>query len=187
MLMTVICPNGVRSGMPINISHPQTKQHFQVVVPAGVEPGMQFQVQIPDAVPAPQPQMQQVVGVLVGGPPGYGAPPGYAPSAPIRADSSYGQQYAPPQQQVPDIRSNKAVWFDHYDRDRSGGIDRRELVSALIETFDVREPHRQADIGSAVEACWGMFDFDYNGVVSRQEFLRTEGLADVIIANIRYP
>jgi hypothetical protein len=202
MLLNVICPNGVREGQPITITHPVSKQQLQVMVPAGIVPGMQFQVQLPDTASPPI-----AVGVPAGpyggaprgyappsygqpqGQPGYGgapvyggAPPSYSypPSAPQAHGGGYGQ---PP----PDIRSNKHAWFDYFDRDRSGGIDRRELVAAIIETFGVQDPSKRADIASAVEACWGMMDFDANGTVSREEFLRPDGLADTIIANVHYP
>jgi hypothetical protein len=185
-IVTVLCPSGVGPGQPISITHPQTGQRLEVLVPPGVTPGTQFQVQLPPAtLPTSQPIV--AIGVPVGpmgyaptaAPTGYaptGAPPGYQPSAP--ALSAY---------QGPDIRSSKEQWFQFHDRDASGGLDRREIENALIATFGVREPSRQAEIRGAVEACWGMFDYDYNGVVSRAEFLRSDGLADTIIANIRYP
>mgnify|MGYP003684049153 CR=1 FL=1 len=118
-------------------------------------------------------------------PPGYGAPPPYAGSGGAQghcAPPAHGGYGAPP-----DIRTNKAMWFAHFDRDHSGGLDQRELIAALIATFDVQDPARQADLAKAVGACWSMFDYDINGIVDRQEFLRPDGLADMIIANVRYP
>lgn len=39
--ITVICPNGVREGQPISITHPHTQQMLQVLVPRGVVAGQQ--------------------------------------------------------------------------------------------------------------------------------------------------
>lgn len=167
-IVTVLCPSGVSPGQPISITHPQTGQRLEVIVPPNVMPGSQFQVQLP---PAP-PVVAFAVPLSSGG-----APPGYQATAPAPTGAYTG----------PDIRVSKEQWFQYHDRDASGGLDRQEIANALIATFGVHDLRRQAEIRKAVEACWGMFDYDYNGVVNRQEFLRPEGLADTIIANISFP
>lgn len=199
----VVCPPGAAGGSVIQVAHPQTQQMYQVppchrepprgtiarrsrhltcalplaapqvTVPSGVTTGMTFDVHIPDAAAAaPPPPHPPVVGTPV-------PPPGYAPSAPpYHAPPGYGA--APP-----DIRASKEAWFAHYDKDRSGTLDRQEIANALIETFRAHDPSRQMTIRQAVDACWSMFDLDLNGTISSYEFSRADGLADTIIANVQ--
>ena len=48
MLVDVICPEGVAEGDLISIQHPETTQCYDVAIPAGVGPGVSFQVELPD-------------------------------------------------------------------------------------------------------------------------------------------
>jgi len=190
--VNVLCPPGVGEGMPIGITHPHTGQSLQVIVPPGVVAGMQFQVQLPPS--APQNHGPPVaIGVPVGAPGQGGGHGGYGGSPPPYAASvAPGSGYGAPAPggyggRPPDIRANKHAWFDFFDRDRSGSLDRREINEALVETFGAHaDPSRRSGIASAVDACWAIFDIDLNGSVSRAEFVRNDGLADTIVANLAF-
>mmetsp|Transcript_24099 Transcript_24099/g.65205 ORF Transcript_24099/g.65205 Transcript_24099/m.65205 type:complete len:201 (-) Transcript_24099:396-998(-) len=192
--LMVMCPPGVREGQTIAITHPQTKQVMHVIVPWGVVPGTQFQVQI--AAPLPIAQSTPVQSGALGslpiaqGVPAGVAPPPYSPAAPPVCGQSpqyAGDAHAQSGGLPPDIRVAKNEWFDFFDRDRSNGLDRRELTSALVVTFRAQaDGARQASIASAVDSVWAIFDLDRNGVVTRNEFSRPDGLADTIIANLHF-
>ena len=41
----------------------------------------------------------------------------------------------PQEAAVPDITSNSSAWFEHFDEDGSGSLEKGELTRALIKTF----------------------------------------------------
>ena len=43
----------------------------------------------------------------------------------------------PQEAAVPDITSNSSAWFEHFDEDGSGSLEKGELTRALIKTFHV--------------------------------------------------
>lgn len=61
--LEVIVPNGAFGGSVLQITDPQTRQAFQVTVPAGLQPGMKFEVQLqaPAGVMYQAPQQQPMV------------------------------------------------------------------------------------------------------------------------------
>lgn len=58
--LEVVVPNGAFGGSVLQITDPQTRQAFQVTVPAGLQPGMKFEVQLqnPAGVTYQAPQQQ---------------------------------------------------------------------------------------------------------------------------------
>lgn len=83
---------------------------------------------------------------------------------------------------IPDIRTHRTAWFDHWDADGNQELDREEVMRALLKTF------RGLDVGatrSIVMALWCDFDTDNGGTVDREEFMRPNiGLLDTILANL---
>jgi len=107
---------------------------------------------------------------------------------------------------VPDIRDKRA-WYDFWDKDGSGSLEKEEVVRALVKTLKlthdpVSTPHcraarhssplraRQARVQvmrSTIECTWGIFDPDGSGSIDRNEFLLPgDGLADMILATVQY-
>jgi len=86
---------------------------------------------------------------------------------------------------IPDIRKDRQGWFNYWDADGNGELDREEVMRALLKTF------RQADVGvtrSVVGALWTDFDTDNGGTIDRDEFMRANiGLLDTILANLALP
>jgi len=62
------------------------------------------------------------------------------------------------------------AWFDYFDSDRSGGLEKGELISALLQTFvgSQHVPHEQ--VTSIVHGIWETIDTDGSGSVDFEEF-----------------
>merc|ERR1712146_606364 len=87
---------------------------------------------------------------------------------------------------VPSIQTDRNGWYDYFDEDGSGTLEKEEVVRALIKTFnlgtDVRELTKMRD---TINVVWSLFDDDGSGEIDRDEFLRAgEGLADTIVATL---
>ena len=84
---------------------------------------------------------------------------------------------------APDMRRDKAAWFDFWDEDRSGELDKEEVVRALLKTFGLTSDQSQvASMRSTVHAIWPIFDADGSGSIDRAEFVQPDGLADTVLA-----
>jgi len=84
---------------------------------------------------------------------------------------------------MPDITNDKHGWFNYWDEDSTGSLDKTEVCRALIKTL--RQVDRQA-IVSIIDCIWPMFDTDGSGSVDYNEFIAPDGLADTIRAQIAY-
>eukprot|EP00920_Eleutheroschizon_duboscqi_P024018 GHVT01059691.1.p1 GENE.GHVT01059691.1~~GHVT01059691.1.p1 ORF type:complete len:326 (+),score=9.93 GHVT01059691.1:3418-4395(+) len=104
----------------------------------------------------------------------------------IRANAPPRTSHASP----PDMRLSPDQWFDFWDSDQSGNLDRAEVLRALIKTFNC-EGASDADLAriemlrTLIDALWSEFDPNGNGAIERREFCRNDGLAETITANIR--
>eukprot|EP01063_Lacrimia_lanifica_P028999 TRINITY_DN434_c1_g2_i3.p1 TRINITY_DN434_c1_g2~~TRINITY_DN434_c1_g2_i3.p1 ORF type:complete len:457 (+),score=76.96 TRINITY_DN434_c1_g2_i3:48-1373(+) len=87
-------------------------------------------------------------------------------------------------QTAPSIVENKEAWFDYWDEDRSGALDRGETARALVKTFEkgTISPQQIREIQSTLENVWAVFDVNRSNTITRAEFLMSDGLADSIIA-----
>lgn len=94
--------------------------------------------------------------------------------------SNYSARPRPP---PPDIRRYKEAWFDYWDEDRSGHLDKDEVSRALVKTFRLYHVDRSAVL-STLEVIWPIFDIDGSGQIDRQEFLAPDNLAETIIAQL---
>jgi len=88
---------------------------------------------------------------------------------------------------VPDIRDKRA-WYDFWDKDGSGSLEKEEVVRALVKTLKLtHDPARVQVMRSTIECTWGIFDPDGSGSIDRNEFLLPgDGLADMILATVQY-
>eukprot|EP01063_Lacrimia_lanifica_P011132 TRINITY_DN17912_c0_g1_i1.p1 TRINITY_DN17912_c0_g1~~TRINITY_DN17912_c0_g1_i1.p1 ORF type:complete len:293 (+),score=69.47 TRINITY_DN17912_c0_g1_i1:42-920(+) len=102
---------------------------------------------------------------------------------------SLGRTSPPAFKEVPDISDRKA-WFDFWDEDQDGSLDRGEVARGMVKTFDqnIITPNRTLSrekiqaFQMSLEAVWGTFDHNGSGKITRAEFLSPNGLADAIIA-----
>ena len=91
----------------------------------------------------------------------------------------------PAARRIPDIRTKRMEWFDHFDDSRSGTLAQEEVVRALIKTYGL-----SADLAGVrqmremVAAVWAVFSVDGRSV-TKEDFLRpAEGLCDSVIATL---
>lgn len=79
--------------------------------------------------------------------------------------------------------SNLREWFNYWDEDGSGELDREEVIRALIKTLGAGQHYeRQAMIREAVNGVWAIFDTDGSGEIDVEEFLQVDGLGQTLIA-----
>jgi Ca2+-binding EF-hand superfamily protein len=82
------------------------------------------------------------------------------------------------------LSGQRARWFQHWDTDGSGTLEREEVIRAFLRTFHWHDPERAAQLRMVVEALWLSFDPDGNGSITCEEFVRRDGLADTVEANL---
>tara|TARA_B110001452_G_scaffold172096_1_gene144145 strand:- start:3976 stop:5106 length:1131 start_codon:yes stop_codon:yes gene_type:complete len=87
----------------------------------------------------------------------------------------------------PDIR-NKDAWYEFWDEDHSGSLEKEEVVRALLKTLKMTsDPAAVQRMRGTIDAIWAIFDDDGSGSIEKNEFLRPgDGLADTIIATMQY-
>merc|ERR1711862_111403 len=86
---------------------------------------------------------------------------------------------------VPDLRTDRAAWYQYWDEDGNGSLQKEEVVRALIKTFGIgNNLARQQNMRGALDAVWCIFDEDGSGSIEQGEFLMQDGLADTILASL---
>lgn len=93
---------------------------------------------------------------------------------------------ASPRGIIPDMRSDKAAWYDFFDADRSGSLEQEEVVRALIKTLGLSQDQPKVrEMRETVQMIWPIFDHDGSGSIERGEYLKpNDGLADTILATL---
>eukprot|EP00586_Coscinodiscus_wailesii_P019115 CAMPEP_0172516324 /NCGR_PEP_ID=MMETSP1066-20121228/275364_1 /TAXON_ID=671091 /ORGANISM="Coscinodiscus wailesii, Strain CCMP2513" /LENGTH=345 /DNA_ID=CAMNT_0013297757 /DNA_START=237 /DNA_END=1270 /DNA_ORIENTATION=- len=81
--------------------------------------------------------------------------------------------------------SQLSAWFEYYDRDRSGSLDKEELISALIQTTGATHAHEAQSIRDTVYNTFAIFDGDRSGGISKREFCQRDGLGEILLATIK--
>jgi len=87
---------------------------------------------------------------------------------------------------IPDIMSDKNAWYQYWDEDNSGALDKEEVVRALLKTFRMTSDQQRVQMmRNTIDAVWPIFDDDGSGTIEREEFLKpNDGLADTIVATL---
>ena len=90
--------------------------------------------------------------------------------------------------QVPPLDSEPRKWFDYWDYNKSGTLERIELARALVKTYCVTawgDPliHRANDIAELALALWDMLGYEPKQPITFEEFMRPFGLADQVTHN----
>tara|TARA_X000000368_G_scaffold253430_1_gene200307 strand:- start:278 stop:1333 length:1056 start_codon:yes stop_codon:yes gene_type:complete len=87
----------------------------------------------------------------------------------------------------PNLEMQPKKWFEYWDEDHSGTLDSEELIRALVKTFNLNAELRSLRaMAESVRAVWGAFDQDDKGEISLDEFIAPEGLAQSIVATMRW-
>lgn len=61
-------------------------------------------------------------------------------------------------------------WFNEFDIDKSGTLEKTELINAMLETFKGSHGMSRDQINSTVEGVWDAIDRDGNGSIDIHEF-----------------
>jgi hypothetical protein len=89
----------------------------------------------------------------------------------------------------PEFQSNKFGWFTHWDVDGSGVLDREEVVRGLTKQFhsDLSRDvcSKKLRMRQVVEELWPKVDLDANGKITLHEFVKDDGLADLILRQFK--
>eukprot|EP00638_Chattonella_subsalsa_P001381 CAMPEP_0117736952 /NCGR_PEP_ID=MMETSP0947-20121206/2242_1 /TAXON_ID=44440 /ORGANISM="Chattonella subsalsa, Strain CCMP2191" /LENGTH=110 /DNA_ID=CAMNT_0005552353 /DNA_START=427 /DNA_END=759 /DNA_ORIENTATION=+ len=71
--------------------------------------------------------------------------------------------------QVPDLRTNMRAWFEFWDKDQSGSLDKWEVVRALSKTFSSTNSGCSLDslqsLRETVQEVWPIFDPNGDGTI----------------------
>ncbi len=92
-------------------------------------------------------------------------------------NSNFGRD---PRLPPPDLRSNKIAWFRHWDKSRTGGLSKFDIINALLEQFQDRNVEF-SDVSRHIDALWAKFDPADTGRIDIKDFVIKHGLADAII------
>jgi hypothetical protein len=92
---------------------------------------------------------------------------------------------------IPSLDADPRKWFDHWDSDKSGTLERIEIMRALIKTFCVTawgDPliHRANDISELTLSLWDMLGYSSRDRLNFEEFMKPYGLADQVIHNMTH-
>jgi len=87
---------------------------------------------------------------------------------------------------MPDINKDSGAWFRYWDEDGNGVLGKEEVIRALTKTFikSAQIPlGRSVELREIVQTLWVVFDADGSGGIDAEEFCKTDGLYETIIAN----
>ena len=92
---------------------------------------------------------------------------------------------------VPSLDAEPRRWFDYWDYNHSGTLERIEVARALIKTFCVTawsDPliHRANDIAELTFSLWDMLGYSSRAKLTFDEFMKPFGLADQVIHNLTH-
>jgi hypothetical protein len=90
--------------------------------------------------------------------------------------------------QVPRMETHPVQWFEYWDRDGGGSLDREEFIRAMVKTFCVTiwgDPvlHRAQETRELGQMMWRMMGLHEFDCVPFEEFVKPQGLYDTILHN----
>lgn len=93
-----------------------------------------------------------------------------------------------PIEDPPDIRDDAQAWFEYFDKNNTGTLDKIEVLRGLILSFGLsQEPRVCLNFRRILDCIWVLFDTDLDGQIDKHEFLTPKyGLADSIIASLQH-
>ena len=94
-------------------------------------------------------------------------------------------------QPIPSLDVEPRKWFDYWDSNKSGTLERIEVTRAFIKTFCVTawgDPivNRASDIGELALSLWDILGYSARAKLGFEEFIKPYGLADQVIHNLTH-
>jgi len=87
------------------------------------------------------------------------------------------------QEQLRNNSDRGRSWFDFFDRDKSGELEKNELTTALLQTFLGSHKITREQITSIVESIWDAIDTDGSGSIHFGEF---QTIREAVIAQLNH-
>lgn len=91
-----------------------------------------------------------------------------------------------PEIDLPDIRDDAKQWFQYFDRNKSGSLEKTEVLRGLIVSFNLSEREKIClNLRMVLDAVWPAFDPDLSNHITEEEFLEPKtGLATSLILSL---
>lgn len=86
------------------------------------------------------------------------------------------------QRKLADTKDAGRGWFDHFDKDKNGSLEKGELTNALFQTFAGDYIITREKITSTVDGVWDFIDKDGSGSVDFNEF---KVLRDAVLSQLK--
>jgi len=91
--------------------------------------------------------------------------------------------------QVPLMETHPVQWFEYWDRDGGGTLDREEFTRAMVKTFCVNvwgdpvlsRAQETRELGGMIWRNQGLHEFD---AISFEDFIKPYGLYDTLVHNV---
>merc|ERR1712151_708011 len=74
------------------------------------------------------------------------------------------------------------TWFDEHDANGSGTLTKDQLIQSLYETLDITDSTEQDKIKQSIVGTWCLFESNDNDVITKEDFLKSGGIAECLIA-----
>lgn len=91
----------------------------------------------------------------------------------------------------PNLERNPREWFEHWDDDDSGALEKDEILRALARTFCITEdgapiPRRAMEMKDMVDSLWVALGYLPIDSISFREFARPFGIMDQVLHNVNH-
>lgn len=83
--------------------------------------------------------------------------------------------------------SNLEIWYQYWDEDDNGCLNKEEIIRALVKTFNLSTtPSKINELRENVNMVWSVFDVDNSGEVDLKEFVMRDGLGESLCASLSF-
>jgi Ca2+-binding EF-hand superfamily protein len=87
------------------------------------------------------------------------------------------------QRKLRDNSDKGRAWFDNFDFDKSGKLEKGEVTTALVKTFLGSHQVKREQIVSIIDGIWDMIDSDGSGSIDFEEF---QTIREALVAQMNH-
>jgi len=91
---------------------------------------------------------------------------------------------------IPDLSSldQTAAWFDYFDRDGNGVLDKSEIARGLLKTFGslMKKKNCRKLIRNLLDVTWVVTVGENKTTITTSEFVESDGIADTVRGTLSY-